>query len=103
MELVYKVNKETDNGVFADRDRALYVAQLYDALCPGTWAEFRSSLPEGGWEEFLERFGAYENDGDSGEPVDDYPRGNEPIEGDCQRPAIWRGLRTPRFIGSLKT
>ena len=78
MDIVYKV-KDGEEVIFAERDKALYVAQLYEALRSSTWAEFRSSLPEGGWEEFLEKFGAYINDSESGEPVDDYPRGSEPF------------------------
>jgi hypothetical protein len=47
-DLVYNVG-DGDNVVFADRDTALCVAHLYDALNSKTWAEFRVKLPEGGW------------------------------------------------------
>ena len=78
MDLLYKVG-DSGNVVFAERDRALYAAQLYEALTAETWGEFREKLPEGGWEEFLEKFGGdYE---DSGEPVDNFPQGGEPFHG----------------------
>ena len=83
MDLVYQADDEGWNVVFAERDKALYVDRLYDALGSRTWGEFRASLPEGGWEEFLERFGGeYDADGNL---VDDFPTGSEPFEGDYQR------------------
>jgi len=56
--------------------RGVVRSQLYDALRSNTWAEFRVSLPEGGWEEFVEKFG------DNDDPVDDFPTGSEPFDGD---------------------
>jgi hypothetical protein len=83
MDLVYSINEEISNVVFAERNRALYVDQLYDALTSRTWDEFRASLPEGGWEEFLERFGG-EYDADDN-LVDDFPTGSEPFDNDYQQ------------------
>ena len=61
----------------------MYVSQLYDALCSSTWSAFRTSLPRGGWEEFLERFGGeYDDDGN---PVDDFPTGSESFDNDYQQ------------------
>src|ERR1700730_16868169 len=83
MDIVYKADEEGRNVVFAEREKALYVSQLYDALCSSTWSAFRTSLPRGGWEEFLERFGGeYDDDGN---PVDDFPTGSEPFDIDYQQ------------------
>jgi hypothetical protein len=68
--------RKLQRRVRRERRVALYVAQLYDALRSNTWAEFRASLPAGGWEEFVEKFG------DSDDPVDDFPTGSEPFDRD---------------------
>lgn len=78
MDIVYGID-DYGNLVFAERELALYVAQLYDALLnSATWGEFREKLPEGGWEEFLEKYGSYDEDSD--QPRDDFPCGSEPFE-----------------------
>jgi hypothetical protein len=78
MDLIYSSDDEGANVVFADRAKAFYVAQLYEALGSRTWGEFRTNLPQGGWEEFLERSGA-ESD-DDGNLVDEFPTGDESFE-----------------------
>lgn len=41
--------------VFAPRERAEYVAQIYTALRESsTWGEFRRKLPKGEWERYIE-------------------------------------------------
>lgn len=76
-DVVYAVNEYGD-AVFAERRKALYVAQLYKALQSETWAEFRATLPEGAWEDYLDRFGEYDDDGDL---VDNFPSGHEKFDG----------------------
>lgn len=77
MDLVYKVSEEGEL-VFAERESALYAAQLYDALLnSATWSEFRSKLPAGGWEEFVEKWGSRDDDDNS---IDDFPKGDEPFD-----------------------
>ena len=83
MDLVYSVDDEGSNVVFAERDKAMYVDQLCDALGSRTWGEFRASLPPGGWEEFLEKFGG-EYDADDN-LVDTFPTGSEPFNNDYQQ------------------
>jgi hypothetical protein len=78
-DLVYRANSDIGSVVFADRETALYAAQIYDALTSETWAKFRATLPEGGWGEYLQRWGAQD---DEGNPVDDFPTGDERFDGD---------------------
>jgi hypothetical protein len=83
MDLVYSVDDEGWNVVFAEYDKAMYVDQLYDALGSRTWGDFRASLPEGGWEEFLGKFGG-EYDADDN-LVNNFPTGSEPFVGDYRQ------------------
>lgn len=75
-DLVYQILENEWRLVIADREKALYTAQLGEALMSETWAEFRAKLPPGGLEEFLERY-AQERD-ERGDPVDTFPTGDEP-------------------------
>ena len=78
MDLVYKVDDENGNVVFAAREKALHVAQTYNALENSkSWAEFRAQLPRGGWEEFLVRRADRDDDDN---PVDNFPTGCEPFD-----------------------
>ena len=75
--LVYQVDEKSDKVIFADREKALYVAQLWQALTFHTWAEFRAKVPSGRMDDFLEHF-ADEFDAE-GNPVDSFPTGDEPF------------------------
>ena len=68
--------------VFAPRDRAEYVAQIYTALSDsGTWGEFKKNLPEGEWERYFTEVldespddeQAFDADDVPGHPDGDYP------------------------------
>lgn len=78
VDLVYQVNEDSGGVVFADREKALYVAQIYEALDSKTWGEFRAKLPAGGWQEFVEHWSGEDEEGNL---VDDFPDGSAPFDG----------------------
>ena len=76
-DLVYGIGPSGEDVIYADRETALYVAELYEALMSRTWGDFRDAAPPGAWEEFMEKRGCdYDNDGN---PIDDFPTGAEPF------------------------
>jgi hypothetical protein len=85
MEIVYRI----DGGsvVFAERNRAAYVAQIRKALEDSkTWGELRRNLPDGEWEDYLQpHFEDYEEE----VPADDEPfqSADAPGHGDGDCPA----------------
>jgi hypothetical protein len=72
MDIVYRIIEGTygpENGVFAERGRAEYVAHIYKALQDSkTWGELRRNLPDGEW---VDHFQVYFDDHEEEIPADD--------------------------------
>ncbi len=85
MEIVYRIN--SGDVVFAERNRAAYVAHIWKALEESeTWGELRRNLPNGEWEEYFQpHFEEHEEE----IPDDDVPfeAADAPGHGDGDYPA----------------
>lgn len=82
-KLLYRLVPHNGGAVFAEEERALYIANIHQAISTArTWGEFRSRIPNSEYKEIMTRLLGDEEDQTEPNPSDEFSSSGITDEGD---------------------